>query len=206
FSMTLSFMLFNLSDAWAQSAGTRAAERQKTVLTGEVLSRKNATPLESVSISTKSGIYIGRTGTKGRFEFSVPSGVNVVLFSRVGYKPLGYNIDENDKDTIQITLDTLENILDEAVVIGYGSTTRRLSTGSVTKVSAKEIERQPVSNPMLALQGLVPGLEVSPSSGINGAAVDLKIRGTNSLTQGSEPFVLVDGNPIAVSGQEISML
>src|SRR5690606_36978388 len=152
FSMTLSFMLFNLSEAWAQSAETRTAEGQKTVLTGEVLCRKNATPLESVSIRTKSGIYIGRTGTKGRFEFSVPNGVNVVLFSRVGYKPLEYNIDENDNNSIRIRLDTLENILDEAVVIGYGSTTRRLSTGSVTKVSAKEIERQPVSNPMLALQ------------------------------------------------------
>ncbi|TYP94632.1 TonB-linked SusC/RagA family outer membrane protein [Sphingobacterium allocomposti] len=202
----LCFMLFSLPMAWAQSAETRAAERQKTVLTGEVLCRKNATPLESVSISTKSGVYIGRTGTKGRFEFSVPSGVNVLLFSRVGYKSLEYNIDENEQNPIQITLDTLENILDEAVVIGYGSTTRRLSTGSVTKVSAKEIERQPVSNPMLALQGLVPGLEVSPSSGISGASVNLKIRGTGSLAQGTEPLVVLNGNPIAVNGQEISQL
>src|SRR5690606_10323056 len=126
------FMLFNLSEARTQSRDyLGAAERPKTVLTGEVLSRKNATPLESVSIRTKSGVYVGRTGTKGHFEFSVPSGVNVLLFSRVGYKSLEYNIDQNPQNRIQIILDTLENILDEAVVIGYGSTTRRLSTGSV---------------------------------------------------------------------------
>src|SRR5690606_37328833 len=201
------FFVFMFSYAQAQSPENgETARGQKGVLVGEVLSRNKATPVENVSIRTKSGVYMSSTDSKGRFEFNVPSGVNIVLFSRVGYKSLEYSIDENDNNSIQITLDTLENILDEAVVIGYGSTTRRLSTGSVTKVSAREIERQPVSNPMLALQGLVPGLEVSPSSGIGGASVNLKIRGTGSLAQGTEPLVVLNGNPIAVDGQGISQL
>ncbi|WP_437921481.1 SusC/RagA family TonB-linked outer membrane protein [Sphingobacterium sp. LRF_L2] len=208
FSFGVCFVLLFSNQLTAQEPRKDSgADGRQTLrqLKGEVISARSELPLADVSIRTKSGLVLGRTDGNGHFSFAVSADIELLRFSRIGYKTQEYIL-SNRTDAIHIALDTLENVLDEAVVIGYGSTTRRLATGSITKVTADEIGRQPVSNPMLALQGLVPGLEVTPSSGINGALVDLKVRGTNSLTQGSEPLVLLDGNPIAVSGQEVSML
>lgn len=103
-----------------------------------------------------------------------------------------------------ITLKRKITLLDEAMVIAYGTTTRRLNTGSVGKISAEEINRQPVANPLAALQGRVPGLLVTQTSGMPGAAVRLLIRGQNSFTQGSEPFYIIDGVPFAPGNTDLN--
>jgi TonB-linked SusC/RagA family outer membrane protein len=80
-------------------------------------------------------------------------------------------------------------------VIAYGRTTKRLNTGNVSKVSGDDIARQPVSNALSGLAGRVPGLNITESSGLNGAGIKVQLRGTNSLLQGSEPFYIIDGVP-----------
>lgn len=86
--------------------------------------------------------------------------------------------------------------LDEIVVIPYGSTTRRLNTGNVVSVKSKDIEKQPINNPLYALQGRVSGLQVTPVTGLAGGAVNLQIRGRNSLNNQSEPLIIIDGVPV----------
>jgi TonB-linked SusC/RagA family outer membrane protein len=85
--------------------------------------------------------------------------------------------------------------LDETVVIAYGSTTRRYSTGNISRVKAEDIAKQPVNNPLLALAGRVPGLVVSQSTGFSGGGVRVLIQGQNSISKGNDPFYVVDGVP-----------
>jgi len=82
-------------------------------------------------------------------------------------------------------------------VIAYGTTTRRLSTGDVSTVRAADIEKQPVSNPLLALQGRIPGLQITQASGLAGSGVKVRIQGQNSIGFGSDPLYIVDGVPFA---------
>ena len=80
-------------------------------------------------------------------------------------------------------------------IIAYGTTTKRLSTGNVSTVKAEDIEKQPVNNPLLALQGRVPGLFITQAIGISGGGVTVRIQGQNSINKGLEPFIVVDGVP-----------
>jgi TonB-linked SusC/RagA family outer membrane protein len=85
--------------------------------------------------------------------------------------------------------------LDETVVIAYGTTTRRFSTGSVSTVSGEEIQRQPVSNTLDALEGKVPGLFISGANGVTGSQRNINIRGQLSIASGQMPLFIIDGVP-----------
>lgn len=88
--------------------------------------------------------------------------------------------------------------LDEVQIIAYGTTSKRIATGATTSVKAEDIAKQPVSNPIIALQGRVPGFSMQQTTGVAGAAVRFNIRGTNSLSTvagANDPFIIVDGVP-----------
>src|SRR5678815_3303848 len=84
-------------------------------------------------------------------------------------------------------------------MIAYGTTTGRLSTSSISKIKGDDIRKQPVENPMLALGGRVPGLQITQVNGMAGGAVSITVRGRNSLDAGSEPLYIIDGVPFAHS-------
>src|SRR5690606_22914398 len=84
------------------------------------------------------------------------------------------------KDGAEIILFKSESRLDEVQVIAYGTTTKRLNTGSVGRVDAEEISKQPVSNVLEALAGRIPGLTAVQSSGTSGSSFTMQIRGRNS--------------------------
>lgn len=103
------------------------------------------------------------------------------------------------------------NNLDEVRVIGYGTTTQRNSVGSVARISAEEIANQPVSNPLLALQGRVAGLSVSATSGLPGATVKIQLRGQNTMNPNlaqndpfDTPLFIIDGVPFAPQNSNIN--
>ncbi|MVT10381.1 SusC/RagA family TonB-linked outer membrane protein [Chitinophaga tropicalis] len=88
--------------------------------------------------------------------------------------------------------------LDVTVVKGYYKTTKRLNTGSVVTIKGEDIARQPVTNPLIALQGRAPNLVITPTSGLPNGAVNVQLRGQNSLSRASlrsEPLIIVDGVP-----------
>jgi len=85
--------------------------------------------------------------------------------------------------------------LDEIVVIAYGTTTGRLNTGNVASIKARDIEKQPVSNFLLAMQDRVPGVMIEQSTGLPGTGVKVRIQGANSLKQGNDPLYVIDGVP-----------
>ena len=134
----------------------------------------------------------------------------IIEISHVGYvtKKLKVSADMGD-----IILELNDSKLDEVQVVGYGTESRRLSVGSTFSVNAESIEKQPVSNPLAALEGLVPGLNITPTSGAPGAAIKVQVRGQKSLSQAGfgqkpydQPLFVIDGVPTAAQNVDINTL
>jgi TonB-linked SusC/RagA family outer membrane protein len=98
-----------------------------------------------------------------------------------------------------VQLKRIVKSLDETVVIAYGTSSKRMNTGSVSSVTSDVLSKQPVSDPLAALQGRVAGLMITPSNGSPGASFNVRIRGENSMKQGSDPLFIVDGVPYFTS-------
>ncbi|GEP98085.1 SusC/RagA family TonB-linked outer membrane protein [Chitinophaga cymbidii] len=160
-------------------------------------------PLEGASVRIKGRGAGVSSGADGRFSLTAGK-ADVLVITYVGYKPREVAVQPELGD---IVIDGAPAELEEVVINkGYYSESNLLSTGSVSKVTSKEISTQPVANPVAALQGRVPGLLVTASSGVPGATFKVQIRGQNSILQGSDPLYIVDGVPIASNDQGISNL
>lgn len=161
-------------------------------ITGKVIDEKGA-GLASVSVvvpGTPLGVMTDRNGD---YTISnVPEGAKL-FFSYIGYE--AKTIEIKGRTVINVSLVAEVKSLDETVIIGYGTTTRRKSTGSVSSITAAEIEKQPVANPLAALPGRLPGVLVAQNNGLPGSAVQIQIRGQNSLSQGGIPLYVIDGVP-----------
>jgi TonB-linked SusC/RagA family outer membrane protein len=150
-------------------------------------------PLQGASIRVKRTGKVVNSNATG--EFTIP-GLEEIDVLQVSY--IGYKIQEVKVTTepMKIWLKASNEKLDEVMVIGYGNTTRRLSTGSTGKVSGEDITKQPVSNPILAMEGRVPGLFITQNAGFSGANVSVVIRGQNSLDfNNAAPLYIIDGVP-----------
>lgn len=144
------------------------------------------------------------TDAKGEFSLkNVPDGEYEVEISYIGYETHTTKITVvNHGAVLTAALKQSMSKLDETVVKGYYTTTDRLNTGDVTTVKAEVIEEQPVSDPILALEGRVPGLYIQQSSGVPGANSTIMLRGQNfihnvnsSYFDDNDPLYIVDGVP-----------
>lgn len=133
------------------------------------------------------------TNETGSFQFSNLKPGDVIVVTNVGFEPKEFKV--RDERNVVIQIQSAVGKLDAAIIIAYGKTTRRLSTGNVTKISNEEIERQPVSNPLATLQGRVAGLFVNTQNGLPGGNINVLIRGKGSINAGTEPLYVVDGIP-----------
>lgn len=176
----------------AKEFNTHEIRDSLRTIRGKVLS--NGIPLPDVSISVKGRIIGTSTNKNGEFELRNIPDNTVLLFTSIGFDQ--QQITVMQQNYIEVNLKIAVNKLDEAVVIAYGRTTKRLNTGNVGKVSQAEIERQPISNPLSSLGGRVAGVYVQQNTGVPGGAFSVRIRGRNSLrTNGNDPLYLVDGVP-----------
>jgi TonB-linked SusC/RagA family outer membrane protein len=161
---------------------------------GRIVNEKGEPVVASVLVK---GTNIGTTATgDGDFELNNVDENAVLLISGVSIETL--EIPVNRRSSISITAKTKISAEQEVTVsTGYWSTTKQRSTGNIAKVSAKEIEKQPVTNPLMALQGRMAGVDITPNTGAPGAAVNIQIRGQNSLRfDGSYPLYIIDGVPV----------
>lgn len=160
---------------------------QDLKVTGRVTST-TGDPLAGVSVSVKGS----RTGTvtdaAGFYSITVPDDA-VLVFSSVGYE--SYEVAVAGKSTVNASLKQSEKIQDAVVVIGYGTASKRDLTGSIVKVSGKEVADKPNVNPVASLQSKVAGLYIV-NNGTPGAEPDIRIRGTTSIGQ-VHPLYIVDG-------------
>ena len=119
---------------------------------------------------------------------------DVLVVSYVGYQTQRVLV--GDRDEITVTLQLDQQMLNDVVVVGYGVQTRSDLTGSISSISAEEIENQPVASLDAALQGRSSGVFVSSPSGTPGAGISVNIRGQTSISGSSEPLYVIDGVPI----------
>ena len=161
-------------------------------ITGKVTDERGE-PLVGATVTVKGTERAVATNEKGEFTLTGLNPADILIITNVGYQ--SQEIPVNGKTIVNIQLHIAVSSLDETVMIAYGKTTKRLNTGDVSKVTIEEISKQPVSNPIATLQGRVPGLELTQMSGQPGAGFTIRIRGQNSLTQGSDPLFVIDGIP-----------
>lgn len=131
------------------------------------------------------------TTDDGSFELQNVSDGSTIVVSCMGYVEQEFRI-ISTKSVYNVVLSEDEMLLDDVVVVGYGTQKKEHLTGAVAQVTAKELENRPVANLGQALQGMVPNLKVTVSSGKPGAGASFQIRGTGSPNGGS-PLILVDG-------------
>ncbi|MEN5436399.1 SusC/RagA family TonB-linked outer membrane protein [Sphingobacterium faecium] len=174
-------------------------------LTGQVLN-ENGSPLAGVSVIVKDwqkeayrNIQTSTaTDANGQWGLRIPNEDITIIFSFMGYQKVEISAKQLLANATPIRLKPAEGSLEEVVVIGYGTTTRRLNTGSVASITAKDIASQPVSNPLAALAGRMSGVLIAQNNGVPGSAVQIQIRNQASLsgtTSGSIPLYVVDGVP-----------
>ena len=157
------------------------------MVSGKVVS-PTGEPLAGVSVTIKGTATGTTTNTNGEYALSTPENATLV-FSYIGYT--NQEIAVSGRTTISVTLQPSTRVMDEVVVIGYGTASKRDLTGSIVKVSGKEIADKPNTNPVASLQGKVAGLSVV-NNGTPGAKPDIRIRGTVSIGQ-VNPLYVVDG-------------
>jgi TonB-linked SusC/RagA family outer membrane protein len=133
------------------------------------------------------------TGADGSFNLKGVSPGVILLVSYAGFVPKEVRVDKSTEFSLVLT--PSNSPLDEVKVIAYGTTTDRLNTGDVTTIKSEDIEKQPVSNPLLALEGRVPGLFITQTTGFPGGGVQVLVQGQNSIGNGSDPFYVIDGVP-----------
>lgn len=151
-------------------------------------------PLAGASVKVK-GTTIGTTtNADGTYTLKGIDENATLIFSYAEHETIELKV--NNRTSITASLKRTEGNLQEVVINkGYYTEKQRYSLGNVGKVTAKDIEKQPVNNPLLALQGRVPGIEITPTSGIAGSAIKVQIRGRNSIGNGNDPLYVIDGVP-----------
>jgi TonB-linked SusC/RagA family outer membrane protein len=165
---------------------------EANIVNGKV-TKSNGDHLAGVSITIK-GTNIG-TSTDGRGNYSIAVPENATLvFSYVGYTK--QEIPVNGRSGIDVVMEADVSLLNQVVVIGYGSLKKADLTGSVGIVSVKDMDKAPVGSFAEALAGRVAGVQVSASDGQPGGGINIIIRGVGSLTQSTSPLYVIDGFPV----------
>jgi TonB-dependent starch-binding outer membrane protein SusC len=169
---------------------------QTKEVTGKVTDSKDGTPLAGVSVRVK-GIQNGTsTDETGSFKISFVGEKAVLLLSYVGYDDMEYPVRGG---SINISMMAGSKTLNEVVVVGYGSKLKRDLVGSVSKVGAKELLNTPVTSFESALQGRAAGVQISQQNGKLGQGINVRIRGSASVSAGNEPLYVLDGIPVTTT-------
>ncbi len=162
---------------------------QERTITGTVTDATG--PLPGASVLVKGTSNGTQTDFDGNFTIdNVPVNATLV-FSYIGYQTIEENVNERSSIDVELSEDT--QALDEVVVIGYGSVTKKDLTGATGSVNAEEIAKRPLTQIDQALQGTVTGVAVTSQTGQPGRGLDIRIRGTGSITGGTSPLFVIDG-------------
>jgi len=163
--------------------------QQKKANTGKVTDTSGE-PIAGVTVTVKGTTKGSITDANGNYVLSgVPDNATLV-FSFIGMKSREMPI--TGKTTINVAMDEDNTLIDEVVVVGYGSQKKANLTGAVATITSKDLEKRPVSTAAAALQGADPSLNLTFNTGVMDAGYDIDIRGVTSINGGS-PLILADG-------------
>lgn len=199
------FYLF-CTPALARNTFPFSVSQQQTQITGIVTD--GTLPLSGVSISVKNQKNTVLTDFDGKFSITVSSDANLI-FTYIGFKTV--EIPVAGRLVINVKMQEDATTLQEVKInAGYYSVKESQRTGSIAKITAKDIDNQPVTNVLSAMQGRMAGVTITQTTGVPGGGFDVQIRGTNSLrADGNQPLYIIDGVPYAsnsISNNNISSI
>lgn len=168
----------------------------QTTLKGTVTEQSTSIPLPGVNVLIKGTATGTATDFDGNYQINANNG-DVIVFSYVGYNPVEITYSGQSTLNIQLVENTAQ--LDEVVIIGYGSTTKKDATGSVESITSKDFTRGNIVTPENLLNGRVAGVSIT-TSGAPGSGSQIKIRGGSSINASNDPLIIIDGLPIDNNG------
>lgn len=142
------------------------------------------------------------TDIDGAYQLSVPGNATLQV-SFIGYKTVEVAV--NNRTSIDVTLEDDTEMLEETVVIGYGTAKKSDVTGSIASISQDVLRQIPAGDITTALAGRVPGMEMRSTSSKPGASMRIRIRGTRSLSASNDPLIVLDGIPYSGSLSDINV-
>ena len=151
-------------------------------------------PLPGASVVEKGTTNGTQTDFDGNYILTVGENATLVI-SYIGYSTT--EIAVNGRSTVDVTLAEDAQALDEVVIIGYGTTTVKDATGSVSSVTAKDFNGGVIASAEQLIQGKSAGVNISQTSGEPGAGISVNIRGSNSVRANNNPLFVVDGVPLS---------
>ncbi len=187
--MFLLFLLFSVTSI-----------AQNITIKGRVL-KDDGTPVSRASVTIKGTGTGTASNDQGEFQLSAPGNATLVI-SAVDF--VTQEIKVNDRTSVNITLVSLEKSLGEVIVVGYGTQRKEAVTGSVASISGNKMREVPAPNISQALQGRLPGVEMSQTSTRPGATMQIRIRGSRSLSADNNPLIVLDGIPFMGSLGDIN--
>jgi len=167
---------------------------ERLTVSGSIVDAQNRETLPGVNITVK-GTTTGTTSDfDGKYRIEVTTADPILIFSFVGY--VTQEVPLMGRTSLNISLEQEFKRLDEVIVIGYGSESKRLLTGSIGAISTEGINERPIQSIDNILQGQTAGVQITQNSGTPGAAMTVRIRGNSSINAGNQPLYVVDGVPI----------
>lgn len=166
---------------------------QGKIITGVILDKTGETVI-GASVLVKGTTNGTITDVDGNFTLNNVQENAVLQVSFVGYK--NQDIALKGQSNVKVTLEEDTEVLDEVVVIGYGSVKKSTLTGAVAKMDTKGIQDRPLARPETALQGQLAGVTVRTTTGEPGADMQIRVRGAASVNANSDPLYVVDGVPM----------
>jgi len=165
---------------------------QTSKVTGIVVSEEDGQPIIGASVAVKGASVGAVSDIDGKFSISnVPSSAKTLVISYIGMITQEVSI----KPNLRVVLKPNAQVIDEVVVVAYGTAKKSSFTGSASTVKSEQIEKRQVSNITNALSGQVAGVQVTSSNGQPGTTSTVRIRGVGSMAAGNSPLYVVDGVP-----------
>lgn len=169
---------------------------QNVQVSGTVTSADDGEPMFSVAVAVMGSTVGTTTDDNGKYSLSVPSSSSL-SFSFLGYETQTINV--AGKTTINVSMISDSKLVDEVLVVAYGTATRAQFVGSAATVDNEVLTMRSVSDVTNALQGASAGIQVVNGSGQPGTGATIRIRGVGSINGGTDPLYVVDGSPVDMS-------
>lgn len=171
--------------------------KSQTLIKGKVIDDKSGLPVSGALVKVKSTTNATQADLDGKFNLSVNKTYPITLIvSFLGYRTQEIDVYEAEEEVVVSLIENL-NLLNEIVVVGYGTQTKKEFTGSVSTISGDLIKEAPVQSFDQALQGKAAGVSIALPNGQLNTPPVIRIRGINSISLSSYPLVVIDGIPIS---------
>src|SRR5439155_5714156 len=170
---------------------------QNRIVTGRVTD-SIGNGLAGVTVTARGTRVATQTTNDGAFRLTVPSSIDALIFTSVGFATQQIAIPSNN--LMNVSLSGTASSLNEVVVIGYGTRLKKDLTGSVTAITAKDFNKGSITTPEQLIAGKVAGVQITSNGGAPGSGSTIRIRGGASLNASNDPLIVIDGVPVDNSG------